>query len=162
MSGVANLFTREFFVSAKGRLKPGGIMCQWIHLYQISLQDVLIFLKTFHSVFPYLSIWIDESDMLVLGADQPISLSREILAQRMSEPAVWWSMNRSSITPDYLLPRYVGDEKMMKVVRKTIPLNVDDHPILEFSAPKSLFVNHSSQIARSLIAFQRLAELNRL
>ncbi len=162
MSGVANLFTREFFLSAKQRLKPGGIMCQWIHLYQISMEDVLIFLKTFHSVFPYLSIWIDESDMLVLGAAEPIPVSRNVLAQRMSDPAVWWSMHRSFITPDYLFARYVGDDRMMQVVRKTVPLNVDDHPILEFSAPKSLFVNHSSQIARSLITFQRLAELNKL
>ena len=160
MSGVANLFTREFFASTKTKLKPGGIMCQWIHLYQISLEDVLIFLKTFQSVFPHLSIWIDDSDMLVLGADQPIPLNRDILQQRMFEPAVWWSLQRASITPDYLFRRYIGDEKMINVVRKTIPLNVDDHPVLEFSAPKSLFVNHSNQIARSLIAFQRLAGLN--
>jgi spermidine synthase len=161
MSGVANLFTREFFDSAKRKLKPGGVMCQWIHLYQISLEDVLIFLKTFQSVFPHLSIWIDESDMLVLGADQPIPLNRDILLQRMSEPAVWWSLQRSSITPDYLFQRYIGDEKMMKVIRKSIPLKVVDHPILEFSAPKSLFVNDAERIARSLIAFQKLAALNK-
>ena len=59
MSGVANLFTREFFEAARNRLNPDGVMCQWIHLYQISRHDVLVFLKTMHSVFPHLSIWID-------------------------------------------------------------------------------------------------------
>jgi spermidine synthase len=29
MSGVSTLFTREFFVAARSRLEPGGILCQW-------------------------------------------------------------------------------------------------------------------------------------
>jgi spermidine synthase len=157
MSGVANLFTQEFFVSARKKLKPGGVMCQWIHLYQISLDDVLIFLKTFHSVFPHLSIWIDDSDMLVLGADHPIGIDLPTLTKRMSEPAVAWSLRRSAITPQYLIQKYIGDEAMMKVLRNTLPVNLDDHPILEFSAPKSLFINQSSEIARALVAFQRIA-----
>src|SRR5262245_39884789 len=83
MSGVSNLFTREFFLSAKQRLKPNGLMCQWIHLYQISLEDVHVFLKTFHSVFPHLYVWIDESDMLVVGSDQVLKFDEAFFAQRM-------------------------------------------------------------------------------
>lgn len=162
MSGVANLFTREFFVSAKEKLNPSGVMCQWIHLYQISLDDVLIFLKTFHSVFPHLSIWIDESDMLVLGSENALVPNAGLLSQRMSEPAVAWSLRRSAITPEYLMQRYVGDERIVKLLRRGIPLNTDDHPILEFSAPRSLFVNHSAEIARTLIALQQVAEKNKL
>jgi spermidine synthase len=162
MSGVANLFTREFFVSAKEKLNPSGVMCQWIHLYQISLDDVLIFLKTFHSVFPHLSIWIDESDMLVLGSENALVPNAGLLSQRMSEPAVAWSLRRSAITPEYLMQRYVGDERIVKLLRRGVPLNTDDHPILEFSAPRSLFVNHSAEIARTLIALQQVAEKNKL
>ena len=162
MSGVANLFTREFFISAKARLKPGGVMCQWIHLYQISLEDVLVFLKTYQSVFPHITVWIDDSDMLVVGSDQPLTIDRSTLSRRMSEPAVAWSLRRSEITADYLLKRYVGDERMIKVLRADVPLNVDDHPILEFSAPKSLFVNHAQEIAKGLFALQNIAEKNKL
>ena len=158
MSGVANLFTQEFFQSAKRRLNPGGVMCQWIHLYQISLQDVLIFLKTFQSVFPNLSIWIDDSDMLVVGANHPISVDDRTLMRRMSDPAVAWSLRRSSITPEYLKRIYVGDERLLKVLRQDLPLNVDDHPILEFSAPKSVFINQSAEIRKSLLAFRAVAD----
>jgi spermidine synthase len=160
MSGVANLFTREFFLSAKDKLTPGGLMCQWIHLYQISLEDVLIFLKTFHSVFPHLSIWIDDSDMLVLGGNEPMILDPATLRQRMSDPVVAWSLRRSAITPEYLIGKYVGDERMMKALRRSLPINTDDHPILEFSAPRSVFVNRSVEIARSLHAFQQIAKTN--
>ena len=162
MSGVANLFTQEFFASAKSRLNPGGVMCQWIHLYQISLRDVLIFLKTFHSVFPHLSIWIDDSDMLVMGAERPLQFDPATLARRMSDPAVAWSLRRSKINLSYLKNIYVGHENMLKVLRPGIPLNVDDHPILEFSAPKSVFLNQATEIRRSLLALRAIAEKNKL
>ena len=137
-------------------------MCQWIHLYQISLDDVLIFLKTFHSVFPDFSVWIDGSDMLILGTDHPLVFDEAFFAQRMADPLISWSLGRSAVTPSLLMKKYVGDESMMKVLRHSIPLNVDDHPVLEFSAPKSLFTNDSAQIARALITLQRIADLNGL
>src|SRR4029077_7831812 len=40
MSGVAALFTREFFEAARSRLKPDGVLCQWAHTYDISPQDL--------------------------------------------------------------------------------------------------------------------------
>src|SRR5262249_51981088 len=33
MAGIASLFTREFFETARARLQPGGIVCQWAHTY---------------------------------------------------------------------------------------------------------------------------------
>ena len=160
MSGVANLFTAEFFHAAKARLKPGGVMCQWIHLYQISLNDVLIFLKTFQSVFPHISLWIDDSDLLLLGADHPLTIDPVSITERMSEPAANESLMRSNITPETLLRKYAGDERIVKILRATFPLNTDDHPILEFSAPKSLFWNRSQEIARDIYVLKRIAEAN--
>lgn len=158
MSGVANLFTQEFFRAAAKRLRTHGIMCQWIHLYQISLEDVLIFLKTFHSVFPHLSIWIDGSDMLVLGSDHPLFLSPDEYHQRMSLPQVERSMQIAGLTLSELSRRYVSDERILKPLKKNVPLNTDDHPILEFSAARSIFLNQSIEIAQSLYILRGLAE----
>lgn len=33
LTGVASLFTQEFFEAAASRLAPDGIVCQWFHLY---------------------------------------------------------------------------------------------------------------------------------
>ena len=40
MAGIASLFTREFFESARDRLAPGGVLCQWAHTYDISNRDL--------------------------------------------------------------------------------------------------------------------------
>ena len=36
ITGVANLFTRDFFELTASRLAPGGIFAQWFHLYGMS------------------------------------------------------------------------------------------------------------------------------
>jgi spermidine synthase len=160
MSGVANLFTREFFQYVQKRLRPDGVLCQWIHLYQISAHDVLIFLKTIHSVFPHLVIWVDGSDMLILAGNRPFQLDQQRIAERMSKPEVQMSLERSNIRPDNILKGYVSDERLMKVLRKNLEINTDDFPILEFSAPRSLFVNQSKEIVKSLYYYKSLAERN--
>jgi len=161
MSGVANLFTREFFLSVHKRLRPGGVICQWIHLYQISPDDILVFLKTFHSVFPHLGIWIDGSDMLLVGADQPVEVDLSQLTARMSPPAIQKNLTGSNLTPTNILEMYIGDERLVDILRTSIPLNTDDHPILEFSAPKSLFANRSIEIVSDLRELRKIADMNR-
>ncbi|HET6267540.1 MAG TPA: fused MFS/spermidine synthase, partial [Acidobacteriota bacterium] len=158
MSGVANLFTLEFFTAARSRLNPGGVLCQWIHLYQISKRDILIFLKTFHLVFPYLSVWINDSDMLVLGSDHPLQIDPGMIQRRLTAPDVERNVVRSNISVGSLLRNYVGNERMVKVLDKRLPINTDDHPVLEFSAPHSLFENRARQITRDLIWLQQYAE----
>src|SRR5262249_50805088 len=51
MAGVASLFTKEFFRAARGRLAPGGIICQWAHTYDLSAADLRSIAATFSSVF---------------------------------------------------------------------------------------------------------------
>ena len=69
MAGVASLFTRQFFEAARARLKPGGLLCQWAHTYDISSQDLQSIVRTFGSVFPQGTLWmVGGGDLLLIGA----------------------------------------------------------------------------------------------
>jgi hypothetical protein len=52
----------------------------------------------------------------------------------------------------------VSDERILKPLKKAVPLNRDDHPILEFSAARSIFLNQSIEIAQSLYVLRGLAD----
>ena len=66
MSGVAALFTREFFEAARSRLEPGGIFCQWTHTYNMSDDDLRSVVATFSSAFPQGTMWlIGDGDLLI-------------------------------------------------------------------------------------------------
>ncbi len=70
--GVGSVFSREFYKIAAGRLKPGGIMAQWFHVYEMHDGIVSLVLRTFNSVFPYVEIWDPGGgDIVMLGSLQP-------------------------------------------------------------------------------------------
>ena len=58
ITGVSNLFTREFLESARDRLAPGGLFAQWFHYYNLAPADVKVEVKTFLSVFDHASLWL--------------------------------------------------------------------------------------------------------
>ena len=62
IAGVAALFTREFFLTARDRLAPGGLICQWANAYNISDSDLRAIVATFQSVFPHGTAWLVGAD----------------------------------------------------------------------------------------------------
>src|SRR5262249_42887333 len=121
ISGVANLFTMEFFKSVKSKLRPGGVICQWIHLYQISENDIFIFLKTFHAVFPHLSVWVDEGDLIVLGSDAPISIDAARIEASTVSPNLRKSLERCNLTTENILKRFYCDERITNSLPQRSP-----------------------------------------
>src|SRR5262249_48765664 len=41
LAGVSNLFTQEFFRTARQHLNPGGVLAQWVQTYNFTLGDYL-------------------------------------------------------------------------------------------------------------------------
>jgi spermidine synthase len=151
MSGCSNLFPREFFVQAEKHLKPGGIMCQWIHLYQISVNYIRIFLGTYQSVFPNVLLWIDKTDMLALGSAVPIVVDPAKIQQQLKGSHVKDQLRASNLDRlENLLPLLAADSGMVRKFAGNALQNVDDHPILEFSAPKSILEIHANEIIQGL------------
>ncbi|MBI5061905.1 MAG: fused MFS/spermidine synthase, partial [Desulfatitalea sp.] len=52
MAGMAALFTREFFASAKNALSEDGIYVQWFHCYQMDWEAFALIGRTFAELFP--------------------------------------------------------------------------------------------------------------
>src|SRR5262249_55468454 len=72
LSGVASLFSLEFFQLARERLRPGGFMLQWVHAYALLPEDLQMIVKTFRTVFPTTSVWnVAGGDFLLLGQTAP-------------------------------------------------------------------------------------------
>jgi spermidine synthase len=57
--GEARLYSREHFEAVKGSLKPEGIFCQWLPLYQLTPADLEIILRTFQQVFPETHLFLN-------------------------------------------------------------------------------------------------------
>ncbi len=75
MSGVSNLFTREFFRIAREALRPHGRLLQWVQLYAMPPEDLYSILAALRAEFGYVyafSYGEQEPDLLVLATQEPL------------------------------------------------------------------------------------------
>jgi spermidine synthase len=61
VKGSAALYTREYFEHVKAHLKSGGVVTQWVPLYESTPDVVRSELATFFSVFPNGTVWRNDN-----------------------------------------------------------------------------------------------------
>lgn len=72
VSGVASLFSDEFYGRVSRRLAPGGVFGQWLHLYEINDALILSVLGALHRHFPSYQVYLVHSaDMLIVAGRDP-------------------------------------------------------------------------------------------
>src|SRR6185295_19533768 len=92
VKGAATLYTREYFEHVKAHLNPGGVVTQWVPLYESTPEVVRSELATFFSVFPNGTVWRNDHvngngyDVVLVGRlnDKPIDV--DVLESRINLP----------------------------------------------------------------------------
>ncbi len=153
MSGVSHLFTEEFFALAAERLGEHGVLCQWLHLYQVGADDVRILLHTVARAFPHQLVLIDGSDLLLVASRSPLVLDPEIWQRRLqTSPQAVTALVSSGVTSAAVLARgFVAGECGIGRWVEGAGLHTDDHPIIEFSAARHMASDLSAPIRSSLV-----------
>jgi spermidine synthase len=155
LTGVANLFTKDFFELAASRLEPGGILCQWFHLYGMSEASTRSLLATFKSVFPH-ALAFKDRDLILLGSQEPLRFDIERMNQLFDEPSIRESLSLSYVNyPFDLLADLRLDEKGIETYAKGAPLNTDDNLLLELAAPRSLYQDNVEAIRAGMDSHSR-------
>jgi len=153
IAGVSSLFTKEFFESARDRLAPGGIICQWANAYNISEPDLKSIVATFTSVFPGGTVWlVGGDDVLLLASMEPIDQALARLPAHMKRPEVADDLASIGIVdPFSILSLYVGGPDQLLGYAKGAPIFNDDRMTLEFSAPRELHNRRAGQNGATLM-----------
>jgi spermidine synthase len=88
VKGAATLYTREYFELCRARLKPGGVITQWVPLYESNLEAVKSEVATFFDVFPEGTIWSNDYegqgyDVVLLGQEGALRIDVDRLQERL-------------------------------------------------------------------------------
>jgi spermidine synthase len=157
ISGMANLFTREFFDLAKKRLQKGGLMCQWVHAYSMSSLDFKTIVRTFQAVFPHVTVWEASfgGDYLLIGSPQDLNVDYQVLIDHMRDERMRADMGTMNIKdPAEFINKLVVTEEAIAGYTKGAPLHTDDNARLEYSAPKALLQGPSTQLLEELYRYR--------
>jgi spermidine synthase len=154
ITGVSNLFTLEHFAASRRRLVPGGVMCQWVHSYYMSLENLRLILRTFLSVFPDASLWHGaEGDFLVLGRTGPLPGAQVLrtVSEGFAALPIRQDLARIGVvTPQQFLRRQLLTPRQLRAFVGEGPINTDNRPLVEFLSPLSMYRDSHDENLRAL------------
>ena len=138
-SGAGYLYTDEYFRLAAERLRPGGVVCQWLPIYELTNEDLRSVVKTFSGNFRHVLMWLTHDDAELIGSNDPIVVDPAEMGRRMATPAVARDLERVFMgSADDFLSYFVMGTEGAKAFGEGGIVNTDDNLYLEFSAPRSV------------------------
>ena len=146
VSGVANLFTKEFYKSVLPALNNDGVFAQWVQLYEIDMELLGSIFKAISQNFDdYVVYTLAETDILIIAkkSGQMGPLSEEIL----NIPAL--SRDLQDIYVNSLQDisfRKIGSKRTLQPYfdSLSIPTNSDYFPVLDQNADRVRFLGASA------------------
>ena len=141
-AGIASLFTQEFYVAARDRLRPRGIFAQWVQSYAVHPETIRTIYATLTSIFPNVQTWwTTEGDLLLVASVDPILVDADVLRARLrTEPYRSAAMNtwRVSSVEGFLAHLFANENFALAAAKQATALNTDDRTIIEFGFARSI------------------------
>jgi spermidine synthase len=143
VKGAASLYTREYFQSVKAHLKPGGVVTQWVPLYESTLDAVRSELATFFEVFPNGTVWAnningDGYDVVLLAQEGPSRIDIPGIEARFQQEGyrkVGGSLIESGFqSPIDLFSTYAGSGAELAEWLRGAEINTDRNLRLQYLA----------------------------
>lgn len=167
VKGAATLYTKEYFEAVKKLLKPGGVVTQWVPLYESTPEAVKSELATFFEVFPNGTVWANNIsgggyDLVLLGTNEPQHIDIAALEQRGAQAGyekVAQSLMESNFNSTLdLFATYAGSAKDLAPYLSGAELNTDRTLRLQYLAALGLNQYTNTSIAEEIFKFRRYPE----
>ncbi len=156
--GAAALYSDEYYQLVKDHLNPGGVVTQWVPLYETNMDGVKIQMKTFFENFTHSSVWMANLEHGIYDA---------VLVGHLHDPARDLNTTQRLISDNPGLDQSLGEVDLNRVenffgtyicsgddlrdwVRDT-PLNLDDNMSLEYVAGMAINSNTKYEIFKDMV-----------
>jgi hypothetical protein len=150
VSGVASLFTRQFYERVRARLAEDGVFGQWFHLYEIEDELVLTVLAAIDQTFPSWSAWlVGGNDILIVAGKHRLAEPDWVVVR---EEGVRADLSMAPLpTAGQLESLRLFDDDVFRPVLAGHTANDDYRPILDTRAERARFLKVG---AEGFVAFR--------
>lgn len=142
-AGIASMYTQDFYRGVQSKLSPGGLFVQWMQSYEVDNQTVRTVYATLSAVFSEVETWLTQpSDLLLVGAQQPLRYDALVLRQRLREEPYHSALARVFRVTNLegFLAHFVARDSLARALAKGHqgPINTDDKTPVEFGYARSV------------------------
>ena len=164
VKGAATLYTREYFELVKQHLNPGGLVTQWVPLYESSPEVVKSEIATFFEVFPNGTVWANLNegegyDVVLLGKADDSPLNLDAAQQRLQAPdrlpVVESLRNVGFMSLVDLLATYAGHASDLRPWLDGATINRDRNLRLQYLAGMQLNLYIGGRIYNDMVSFRQ-------
>jgi len=162
VSGVASLFTEEFYARLAGYLNDGGVLSQWLHTYEIDAATLASIIAAVSKTFPQFVIYSSiDSDIVLIArkGGAPGKFDERVLAYPGLQPM----LNKLKLKDVELVRRraMISDSVALPFLRTfNVTPNSDYFPVVDQRASKTRFtqvrVNELTELQASAIPLLEL------
>ena len=165
VKGAATLYTKEYFELVKRHLNPGGLVTQWVPLYESNPDVVRSEFATFFDAFPGGTIWSNDRegegyDVVLLGQAEAAKIDVDALYARLQrEERVAQSLKDVGFRSVFsLLATYAGQGPDLRPWLAGAEINRDRNLRLQYLAGLGLNLNLGSLIHDDLLSYRRFPD----
>lgn len=167
VKGAAILYTKEYFELCKQHLNSGGLVTQWVPLYESSVAVVRSELATFFGAFPQATVWSNDEngegyDVVLLGQTGTATINLGEVQRRLSSDAfdrVRQSLRDVGFRSSFgLMATYAGRGADLQPWLKYAQLNRDKDLRLQYLAGMGLNRNDQDFIFSELLTYRKFPE----
>jgi len=164
VKGAAALYTKEFFEVARQHLNPGGVVTQFVQLYESNEEAVKSEIATFFEVFPNGAVFANlvngqGYDVVLVGQAEPMKIDVDKMQQRLNMPEyapVVQSLRETGIYSAVdLLSTFAGHAADLKTWLADASINRDLNLRLQYLAGLGLNLYRADPIYVSMVAHAR-------
>jgi spermidine synthase len=164
VKGSATLYSKEYFELVKQHLNPGGIVTQWVPLYETNADTVKSELATFFDVFPNGSLWGNDNngtgyDTAILGQVEAPQIDVDGIQQRLMSPpfvAVAQSLHDVGFNSILdLLGTFAGQRQDLMPWLAGAQINRDGNLRLQYMAGLALNNSQEGPIYTQILSYRR-------
>lgn len=153
VSGVASLFTVEFYQRVRRQLASNGLFVQWIQAYEFSDALLATILRALDSEFGDYAVYASNAgDMIIVASERRLPRPSDAFARF---PGLRSELRRLSMdTLDEIEARRIsGASSVRSLLAKVRPApNSDYYPLVDLGAPRARFVGGKAKALLDLPA----------
>lgn len=146
VSGVANLFSEEFYRYIQRHLNERGLLVQWLQLYESNLTLVSSVFQALAEHFnDYVVFNTSFGDILIIASNG--GALDQIDSAILAEPQLQEQLQRVGLrSVSDLKARRIGDKKLLHplFLAAGAPINSDFFPYLSLNAPRSRYLGETA------------------